>query len=103
MKKLRHGEALLHANLNTITHGSDSWSIELNICTCKCMRVSRQTTTFPPYYLRDAYLQPLHFNKYLGIHITSDLSWKTHTDYTINNANRMLDFIRLTLAWLLYL
>lgn len=85
---------LLQSDLNAVSTWCETWLMELNINKCKHMRVSRRPDTSPSYHLKDIPLQSVVSYKYLGVHITYDLSWKTHTEYVINNANRTLGYIR---------
>lgn len=68
--------------------------MELNVKKCKYMRVSRTTNQLPVYFLNNVPLDPVTSYKYLGLHITSDLTWNIHIGHTINNANRTLGYLR---------
>lgn len=56
--------------------------------------LSRHPPNLHPYVISNTPLTSVDTYKYLGIHISSNLSWQTHTDYVINNANRMLGYLR---------
>lgn len=86
--------AALQADLNTISVWCTNWSMQLNTNKCKFMRVSRICNTLPSYFLNNVALDTVNSYKYLGVHITSDLTWGFHIDYVINNANRMLGYLR---------
>lgn len=58
------------------------------------MRVSRQNNTCPSYCINNSTLLSVSTYKYLGVHITNDLSWNIHVDYITNNANRLLGYLR---------
>lgn len=85
---------ILQNDINSVTNWCDSWSMVLNSSKCKVMRVSRCTSSQPHYTLNNHPLELVTVYKYLGVHITSDLSWRTHINYIINNANRMLGFLK---------
>lgn len=70
--------------------------MELNVAKCKYMRVSRLSKNPGPaiYTLNNRPLTSVASYKYLGIHITHNLSWNMHVDFVFNNANRMLGFLR---------
>uniref|UniRef100_V5HH69 Putative endonuclease/reverse transcriptase n=1 Tax=Ixodes ricinus TaxID=34613 RepID=V5HH69_IXORI len=51
------------------------------------MRVSRQNTPPLPYSICKTQLTSVTSFKYLGVDITSNLSWITHSDLIISNAN----------------
>lgn len=85
---------ILQSDINAINCWSDSWSMKLNTNKCKVMRVSRQSHECPNYFLNNAHLEPVSSYKYLGVHIASNLSWKTHIQHISANANRMLGYIK---------
>uniref|UniRef100_A0A6B0V3W3 Putative endonuclease/reverse transcript n=1 Tax=Ixodes ricinus TaxID=34613 RepID=A0A6B0V3W3_IXORI len=58
------------------------------------MRISRTSPNMPFYHLTNVPLAPVSSYKYLGVHITCNLSWKLHVEYVINNANRMLGYLK---------
>lgn len=58
------------------------------------MRVSRNNSVPPNYSLKNVFFLSVSSYKFLGAHISSDLSWQTYTSYVINNANRMLGFLK---------
>ena len=46
------------------------------------------------YKLHDHVLDVVDCNKYLGVNISEDLSWKKDVDYTAAKASRTLGFLR---------
>lgn len=68
--------------------------MELNTFKCRSMRVSRQNNTCPSYCINNSTLLSVSTYKYLGVHITNDLSWNIHVEYITNNANRLLGYLR---------
>lgn len=84
----------LQNDLNIIAHWCNTWLMELNTSKCKSMRVSRSNTACPTYYIDNNALSSVSVYKYLGVHITSNLSWSTHVEYVANNANRMLGYLK---------
>lgn len=58
------------------------------------MHVSRTNSNHNTYHLNNVPLDSVLSYKYLGVHITNNLSWATHVEYVINNANRMLGYLR---------
>lgn len=68
--------------------------MELNITKCTSMRVSRHNNTCPSYSINNSTLVSVSSYKYLGIHITNDLSWNIHVQYVTNNANRLLGYLK---------
>lgn len=70
--------------------------MQLNVSKCKSMQISRPTdkTNACLYFLDNVALLPVNCYKYLGVHISNDLSWNTHIEYVISNSNRMLGYLR---------
>lgn len=84
----------LQHDLNSISLWCKTWLMELNNKKCQFLRVSRANHQLPNYYLDNTPLQSVTNYKYLGVHITTDLTWTVHCNYVIKNANRMLGYLR---------
>lgn len=87
---------LLQADLDCISAWCTSWHMRLNTKKCKVMRISRhaQCTNVLNYHIEGVMLENVMSYKYLGVHITANLSWEKHIEYISNNANRMLGYLR---------
>lgn len=85
---------ILQSDIVAISNWCKTWRMELNIKKCKVMRVARNTNTPPIYLLNSVPLESVSSYKYLGVHISCNLNWTVHTEYIINNANRMLGYLR---------
>lgn len=46
-------------------------------------------------------LEEVTHYKYLGVHITADLSWQTYVTYIVNNANQMPEYLRRSFSFVL--
>lgn len=84
----------LQSDLNSLLDWCRTWRMELNITKCKHLRVSRKNTSCPVYKLNNDPLESVTSYKYLGVHISSNLSWRKHIEHVINNANRTLGYIK---------
>lgn len=84
----------LQHDLNSVSLWCRTWKMELNNTKCKFLRVSRTNNQPQTYYLDNTPLEQVSYYKYLGVHITTDLSWTIHCNYVIKNANRMLGYLR---------
>jgi len=51
-------------------------------------------TTPPPLYINGEEVEMVNDNKFLGIHITKDLTWATNTSYLVKKAQQRLFFLR---------
>lgn len=86
--------ATLQSDLNNIYKWWLTWCMELNINQCKSMRISRSNTICPAFALNTCPLQSVSTYRYLGIHITNDLSWKHHIQYITLKCNRSLRYLK---------
>lgn len=68
--------------------------MELNTDKCKPMRVTQSTCESQTYYLNDTRLEIVPSYKYLGVHITTDLTWTAKIVYVTNNAKKALEYFR---------
>lgn len=84
----------LQSDLNYISDWCNTWRMELNINKCKILRVHRNSTTLPFYHLNNIPLDSVNSYKYLGVHITSNLTWSLHIEYIIGKANSTLGYLR---------
>lgn len=85
---------ILQSDLTAVSNWCQTWLMELNINKCKVMHVSRNPKHQSTYYLNNIALELVTSYKYLGVHITTNLSWSTHIEHIINNANSMLGYLR---------
>lgn len=60
------------------------------------MRVSCAVKNIAPpkYSINNISIESVSSYKYLGIYISHNLTWNTHTNYIYNNVSRMLGFLR---------
>lgn len=85
---------VLQNDLDTITRWCEDWLMTLNINKCKVMHVSRKNSPNFNYTIQNTLLQSVNSYKYLGVYISSNLSWEQHTNYITANANRTLGYLR---------
>ena len=67
-----------------------------NISKCKCMLVSRRRNTICPpinLNLNDHQLENVQSYKYLGLLLSSDLSWTHHIESTCTKARKLLGLL----------
>lgn len=84
----------LQADLNNICNWCQQWRMELNISKRKFMRISRSNRCLPVYHLNNISLEATNSYKYLGVHITSNLTWNKHIKCITNQGNRFLGCLR---------
>lgn len=90
----------LNEYLSKISSWCDTWQMAINPKKSICMTIShkRQPIAFD-YTIRDNVLNRVTEYKYLGVIISSTLSWKSHIVEVIGKANKRLGYIRRTLKF----
>lgn len=91
---------LLQTDLSIIADWCRVWQMTLNLEKCQLLTFSRSTPSFNHVYkLNDVPLNRCYTYKYLGVHLTSDLSWKSHIQNIVKNASKSLGYLRRTLKF----
>ena len=85
----------LQEDLNTIIQWCSQNNMSLNISKCNAMSICRlRSISNFDYVLSNTVLERVTKYKYLGIFLTSDLSWNIHVNYICSKANQALGFTR---------
>ena len=85
----------LQGDLDKLAEWSKAWSMELNTEKCQVITVTRNHTVVNHQYrLNDTILKSVTSAKYLGVTLTSDLTWNTHITNICQKANKSLGFLR---------
>lgn len=84
----------LQSDINAINSWCKTWHMTLNVNKCKFMPISSCHANLPTYHLDSSPLEFVESYKYLGVHITSNLSWQTHITFITNKANRMQGYLQ---------
>lgn len=84
----------LQSDLNAVSSWCSEWVMTLNINKCKVMHVSRTSAPSSTYTLQQHTLDIVSSYKYLGVHISNNLSWDQHVTYVSNSANRLLGYLK---------
>lgn len=88
----------LQADLIRIENWCKNWQMSLNVSKCKLMSFSRRACPLVNNYtLSGSSLQSTKVYKYLGVHITHDLSWTTHVNKLIASTTRSLGYLQRTM------
>ena len=78
--------------LTTLSH---KWDMEFNPSKCQVIHTTRSKNPIPTQYtLHNCILESVSSTKYLGVDISSDLSWVTHINRISKKANSTLGFLR---------
>lgn len=93
-------QLLLQNDLDRIEDWCSTWLMKLNVSKCKYMQVTRKRTNLSyAYSLYSTTLSQVESYRYLGIHITSKLTWSEHITKIAADASKSLGFIRRHLSF----
>ena len=85
----------LQKDLDALEQWSIQWGMLFNAKKCNIMTVSRSTTPLLKFYQIDnTILDNVDSCTYLGILLTSDMSWSSHISSCAKKANARLGFLR---------
>ena len=85
----------LQADLDTLDRWCDTWLMDLNPIKCHTLRVHRsKSPIIHDYKIQGVTLEAANNICYLGVTITSDLTWNRHIEQMANKANQTLGMIR---------
>ena len=88
--------AELQQDIDLIYGWSTANLMTFNVSKCKCMLVSRRRNTICPpinLKLKDHQLDNVQSYKYLGLLLSSDLSWTPHIESTCTKARKLLGLL----------
>ena len=83
-------------NITHVYNWSRQNALTLNGNKCKFMMISRKKVSFKPsspLHLGGQLLECVSSYKYLGVHISSDLSWSQHTQHVCMKAKKMIGLL----------
>lgn len=85
----------LQRDLDSIASWCNKWLMPLNIDKCKSLSFTRKRAVLANIYSINAVpIASVSCYKYLGVHLTSSLSWITHIDSICSTASRTLGYLR---------
>lgn len=87
----------LQNDLDILSTWETRWDMEFNPGKCQVVQVTGSKSKKPintSYTLHGQVLETVTCAKYLGVDISSNLSWNPHIDRIVGSANRTLGFIR---------
>ena len=90
----------LQQDLDSLLKWASGNDMDVNIAKSVAMTASRlrEPNTTRNYSLGDRTLSRVNSYKYLGVMLTSELSWSEHVDYVVLKATRALGFVRRNLG-----
>jgi len=82
-------------DLNTLTEWASKWLMSFNPTKCVHLTITRKANPLPSCYsIGDSIIQQVNSTKYLGVTITSNLSWSEHIINITNKANSTRAFLQ---------
>lgn len=88
-------QANLQSNLDAVSEWCAKWSMELNCDKSVLLQVTNKKNAFTSSYrLNNHTLKQVDEYKYLGVTITSRLTWSSHINKICASASRKLGFLR---------
>ena len=89
-----HG-SILQNDLDLLSRWETRWDMEFNPSKCQVVHVSGCKKPIKrDYILQGQILESVTCAKYLGVDISSSLSWNSRINRIVSNANRILNFVR---------
>jgi len=86
----------LQSDINSICSCMQRKLLQFNLAKCKLMFITRKRANSlppPPLYLSGTVLDRVCSYKYLGVTLTSDLSWSTHISNCCNKTRRLIGLL----------
>ena len=86
---------VLQEDLKNLAQWEEKWGMSFHPDKCNVLRVTRaRTPVVFNYCLKGQQLQEEIQSKYLGVDISSNLSWNSHIDRIVKKGNSMLGFLQ---------
>ena len=84
----------LRQDLYSMVDWSNTWLMTFNAAKCHLLKITRQQKYYPTRYtIKGVQLQEVDHHPYLGVELTSDLTWKTNISNITSKANRILNLL----------
>jgi hypothetical protein len=85
----------LQEDLRKLEKWADDWGMVFNPSKCYVMSINKGRSHQPKLYeLCGVILKSVHHEKYLGVILTQDLTWRAHINKISTKANQKLGFIK---------
>ena len=89
----------LQQDLNTVFAWADKWQMSFNASKCQLLTITRKTKPkLHNYTVSNQLIERTYDHKYLGVTISSDLTWKKHIASIRSKASSTLGVIRRNLG-----
>ena len=86
---------VLQDDLDLLMKWSKDWQMTFNPTKCYTLRIFRLHSTIEyNYNISGSILNPVSDHPYLGVHLSSKLSWNKHINIITTKASNQLNFLR---------
>ena len=86
---------VLQEDLHSLEEWEKQWCMSFNAAKCSTIPITRKRNRrLHPYSLHQQVLERVDSATYLGVNLSSDLTWAAHINKTCHKANKHLAFIR---------
>ena len=91
----KEDQAILQGNLDKLQKWERDWRMQFNPDKCEVVRITnKRNPLVHKYHIYGTQLQTVKDAKYLGVTISSDLSWNKHVDNAVKKATTSLNFLK---------
>ena len=91
----KEDQALLQKDLDKLQKWERDWLMQFDPDKCEVIRITNKRNPLTnKYYIHDTELLTVKDAKYLGVTVSSDLSWNKHMDNTVKKATTSLNFLK---------
>jgi len=85
---------ILQKDLDNLERWSHKWDMEFNPFKCQVIHITRSQNPIPTQYtLHNCILESVSSATYIGVDISSDLSWDTHINRILKRQTTHLAFL----------
>ena len=84
----------LQLDLQALSHWGESWGVRFNVDKCHILHIGRSGKCGIRFYeMNQVFLSEVQSAKYLGVLLSSDMIWSSHTSLIVLKAHQRLGFI----------
>ena len=84
----------LQKDLDTLSVWESKWDMQFNPSKCQVVQVTGSKSPYKSeYILHGQVLETVTCARYLGVDISSNISWSSHIGRVVGNANRSIGYI----------
>ena len=91
----QHDCTILQNDLDSLAHWEHTWGMQFHPQKCNSLSITKSRTPFKhDYTLKGHILESVDTAKYLGITLSSNMSWEPHINNITAKANKILGFLK---------